>query len=122
MGLVVEVYRNNLSDCTNGGISRAAQLTLVNVKGPFEARASAPAAMLVYGLGRNSTQTVRIIPAAFEAFKNRWKEDPRWWMMGGNYAASSDSRFVDAVESLLGHYFYGAVAIHDRCEKSKEST
>ena len=37
-------------------------------------------------------------------------------MMGGNYAATSDSRFSDKVEQMLGHHFYGAVPIHDRVE------
>lgn len=113
MGLIAEVYRSNLGDCTNGGISRAAQLTIMNIEGPFEARADAPAAMLVQGL---SHDTVRIVPAAFKAFENRWIPDPRWTMMGGNYAATSDSRFFQAIEAILGHRFYGAVAIHDRIE------
>ena len=37
-------------------------------------------------------------------------------MDGGNFAASSDSRFSQACRELLGHHFYGAVAIHDRVE------
>ena len=37
-------------------------------------------------------------------------------MMGGNYAATSDSRFSDAIAARLGHNFYGAVPIHDRVE------
>jgi hypothetical protein len=37
-------------------------------------------------------------------------------MMGGNYAATSDSRFSDKIEEMLGHGFYGAVPIHDRVE------
>jgi hypothetical protein len=37
-------------------------------------------------------------------------------MDGGNFAATSDSRFNEACRKLLGHDFYGAVAIHDRVE------
>ena len=37
-------------------------------------------------------------------------------MMGGNYAATSDSRFSDKIEQMLGHHFYGAIPIHDRVE------
>jgi hypothetical protein len=37
-------------------------------------------------------------------------------MMGGNYAATSDSRFSDKIEEMLGVHFYGAVPIHDRVE------
>ena len=37
-------------------------------------------------------------------------------MFGGNYAASSDSRFCRTIESEYGGDFYGAVPIHDRFE------
>ena len=37
-------------------------------------------------------------------------------MMGGNYGSTSDSRFKDKLEEMLGERFYGAVAIHDRVE------
>jgi len=37
-------------------------------------------------------------------------------MFGGNYAATSDSRFGEAIEKLTGQDFYGAVPIHDRKE------
>jgi hypothetical protein len=37
-------------------------------------------------------------------------------MFGGRYIGCSDSRFGDLCELLLGHRFYGAVALHDRCE------
>ena len=45
-----------------------------------------------------------------------WKPVPLWWMNGGNIASTSDSRFSQACERLLGHRFYGAVHIHDRTE------
>jgi hypothetical protein len=37
-------------------------------------------------------------------------------MFGGNYAGTSDSRFKDAVENLIGTRFYGAIPVHDRYE------
>jgi len=37
-------------------------------------------------------------------------------MFGGNYASTSDSRFGEAVEKIIGTRFYGAVAVHDRVE------
>lgn len=37
-------------------------------------------------------------------------------MASGAYVASSDSRFREAVEKLLGHRFYGALPLHDRYE------
>ena len=39
-----------------------------------------------------------------------------WTMFGGNYATTSDSRFSELCEELLGTNFYGAVAVHDRVE------
>ena len=43
-------------------------------------------------------------------------EKQNWTMMGGHYGATSDSRFSDAVEEMMGTPFYGALAIHDRVE------
>jgi hypothetical protein len=51
--------------------------------------------------------SVKVIPEEAEG---------KWTMMGGNYAATSDSRFSDKIEEMLGHGFYGAVPIHDRVE------
>lgn len=42
--------------------------------------------------------------------------DGKWSMFGGNFAFSSDSRFSEAVEKLLGHSFGGAVKVFDRTE------
>lgn len=118
MGLIVQVYRGARgNDCTMGGISsQAPELCLVNVDGPFEPRVSVPAAMLVAG---NLPGTLRIVPAVKVEIKSG--EHPEYATpgrpaMGGNYAATSDSRFSEACEKLLGHPFYGAVAIHDRYE------
>lgn len=114
MGLHVEVFRSAKGgDCTMDGISaQAAELCLVNVPGPFDPREGIPAAMLVPG---NLRGTVRIVPAMKDD-SGAWVKDPRWWMMGGNYAATPDSRFSEACAALLGHTFYGAVPIHDRYE------
>ena len=106
MGIRVAVYRNSLyGDCTLGGISsNNTELTLVNVPGPFEPTAYAPAAILE----SHTKGCLRIIPDV---------ADPQpWFMFGGNYAACSDSRVSETCEKLLGHRFYGAIAIHDRIE------
>lgn len=105
MGLHVSVYRNGSYDCTNGGFSSMfSTLCLTNVEGPFDPDETAPAALLVAG---HVPGTVRIIGT-----ENKGK----WPMMGGNYAATSDSRFTQHVEKLIGAPFYGAVPIHDRFE------
>lgn len=131
MGLHVSIYRQAGSsyDCTAGGISsRAARLCLVNLDGPDSPADDAPPAMLVphtpFGddVGR---RLVRIVPA--QQIAGAWvpldgwvNEDTGrkwyWPMFGGNFAASSDSRFRGAIEQLLGAFFHGAVAIHDRFE------
>ena len=100
MGLRVSIYRDSGSDydCTNGGISsKFTELTLINVPGPFDPTPNAPAAVLESGA------SARIVPV----FKPEGTLGP---MFGGNYAASSDSRFRKAAG------IYGAVAIHDRFE------
>lgn len=113
MGLNVSVYRFPLGDCTLDGISsKAKDLCLVNVDGPSSPSADQPAAMLVKG---NMPGMVKIVPALLDD-KQRYSQDPRWVMMGGNYAATSDSRFHRAVEAITGHPSYGAVPIHDRIE------
>lgn len=118
MGLHVHIYRWGLGDCTNHGISsKAEQLCLVNVDGPFNPSDTIPAAMLVkhtpFG-DHDGRRLVRVVPAIREG--GEWKAETRWTMMGGNYAASSDSRFNDACSKLLGAYCNGAVPIHDRIE------
>lgn len=103
MGLLVTVYRNPEYDATGGGISaKVNQICLVNVPGPFAPRADAPAAVLESH-----------VPGCLRV---RFLECVGRPMMGGNYAATSDSRFGEACRDLLGHDFYGAVAIHDRYE------
>lgn len=112
MGLLVSVYRTGKEDCTNHGISsRVDFLCVVNVPGAFSPARDAPAAWLTRG---NLPGTVKIVPAGHDG--QEYGEASGWWMMGGNYAASSDSRFAEAVKKITGHRFYGAVAIHDRCE------
>ena len=114
MGLVVSVFKNPLGDCTNGGISsKVVDLCLVNVEGPNRPSAYQPAAMLVPG---NGPGLVKIVPAVFVNLDQEWRKDPRWCMMGGNYAATSDSRFHEAVRRITGGASYGAVPIHDRIE------
>ena len=61
-------------------------------------------------------RTARFTPATWDAERSQWKEDPQWWIAGGNYATTSDSRLGDIVTTLLGERFYGALAVHDRNE------
>ena len=107
MGILVYVYRSARGwDCTNGGESaKFTEFTVTNAQGPFQPSASAPAAILEEG----PMGSVRLVPQSV-------KDTGKHYMFGGNYAASSDSRFSEAVQKILNHRFYGAIAIHDRVE------
>jgi hypothetical protein len=114
MGLIANIYRWSLPDCSNGGLSsRVNEVTLVNVEGPFEPSEDRPAALLLNGHLRG---TVRIVPA-IEVAPGRYEPDGHP-AMGGAYVSTSDSRFTEAVEKLTGAPFYGAVALHDRYESA----
>jgi hypothetical protein len=115
MGLHISVYRNaewaDGTDCTNGGLSsKYTSLCVVNAEGPFEPSAQSPAVLL----DNHYKNSVRLIPA--EKVGGVWKPIKGHWQMGGNYGATSDSRFGELIERLGGVRFYGAVAIHDRKE------
>lgn len=115
MGMLIEIYRTkDLPDCTRNGISsKAGGLCLVNVEGPFAPHHDAPAAMLVKG---NGPGLVKIVPAKLRPEDGTYVATDKWCMMGGNYGATSDSRFHRAVEAIIGWPSYGAVPIHDRIE------
>lgn len=114
MGMLVNVYRNAdpaYGDCTNDGISSNHHtLCVINVSGPFTPNKDAPAVIME----RHVPGCLRIVPC--QSVNGQWVRTARHVSMGGNYAATSDSRFADTAEQLLGHRFYGAVAIHDRAE------
>lgn len=94
MGMIVHVFRDDYRSDINvfKGVDR---LTVVNVDGPFSPTPDAPAAFLRPG----PLNTKHVIPV---------EAGSGWFAFGGSYAATSDSRWADAVG------FYGAVAIHDR--------
>ena len=107
----VYVYRWSLGDCTNGGASgRFDTLYVGHPSGCFEVDESDER---LFRVGANAFGHPILIP----------ENPPRKAigpMMGGNYAASSDSRFGEAIRAATGRDFYGAVAIHDRFETQRE--
>lgn len=109
MGLIVNVYRAaDRQDCTNNGVSsRVSALTLVNVDGPFDPNPERPAALLRKG----PMGSVHIVPC-----DDAGQVLSGWFMMGGNYAGTSDSRFGEAVRDMTGATYTGPVGIHDRQE------
>lgn len=116
MGLLIDVFRSAGMDCTNGGVSsKHDTLCVVNVDGPFQPLPGRPAVLLE----SHVAGCLRIVPA-FLTEKGEWRpareQTGHNSMMGGNFGATSDGRFAAACLALLGRYFYGAVAIHDRTE------
>ena len=118
MGLHISVYKEVRTgndwldnvDCTNGGITskNIKGLCITNCDGSCEPCEDYPAAQLV-SRDFAGGKIVHIVPTA-EIEKGSWT------MMGGNYGSTSDSRFSEKVEEMLGARFYGALAIHDRVE------
>lgn len=119
MGLNVSVYRAaDRQDCTNGGISsRFSTLCVMNVEGPFNPSDRAAPVVLRKHPTMNA---VHLVPAYFNVKEQRWEPVPGHFMMGGNYGATSDSRFGDTVRRMYGieytAYICSAVSIHDRQE------
>jgi hypothetical protein len=106
MGLLVSIYRSDY-DSTMNVFKGKRQVTLTNVSGPFEPTEDAPAAKLVQGYGK----TAIIVP------EDEYTDGAQ--MFGGTYAATSDSRFSEAVKALSG-ISHVAVAVHDRRETWEE--
>jgi len=108
MGLLVEVYKWSLGDCTNGGVSsKHNKLCITNMEGPFEPRDDSPAAMLIQH--PSVKEHCYIVPKELI-------DSGRIFMSGGNFAYSSDTRFWQAVNKLTGTKGSFAVSIHDRTE------
>ena len=110
MGLPASIYRDEYRSSTNA-FSNFNRVTLINVDGPFEPSKDAPAAVLVKG---NAPGTV-VVRVVRNYVPGETPEVIRG-MMGGAYVSTSDGRFSEAVEKILGGRFYGAVALHDRVE------
>lgn len=112
MGMFLSVYRDaDGIDCTNRGLSSIFNcICVVNVEGPFHPDFDHPPFLLE----NHYQKALRLVPAVFK--NGKYEPMEGWFMFGGNYASTSDSRLGDAIEKLLGRRFYGAIAIHDRKE------
>lgn len=110
MGITAYVYREAGSshDCTmNGWSSRFTKVCVTNAEGPFEPTPDCPAVVLV---------PHRTLKGAIHAISAIDQASGKWTMFGGNFLASSDSRFWELCERLGASRFHGAVSIHDRIE------
>lgn len=118
--LPIDVYRHGNTDCTNHGISSKYNELLVacpdgfiNID-PSNVPENFVMVELRHYFGNETIPT--IYPAEINENGEVVKRGGKWYMMGGNYGATSDSRF----NTLVGRGFYGAVAIHDRYETPEE--
>ena len=111
--LSVEVFKNPLyRDCANGGISaRYDELYAVCEDGCDE-------------IDEDDPRLIKFVKGAFESVHAEpYKPVPPnrlGWMMGGSFVGSSDARITKEIKKVSGIDFYGAVALHDRCETQEE--
>jgi hypothetical protein len=111
----VTVYRNPKWDSTNGGISgRFIELLVACPDGhrSFDSDVETPMNFCLVNKRRLfGADVYDVRPAAVD---ESGAVVPRgsWFMFGGNFAHTSDSRFSDLFPGV-----YGALAIHDRVER-----
>lgn len=108
--LRLHVYRDNIGDCTNGGISsKYNELLVICDDGYIDIDENNPP--------ENAVKLVKRKLFGKTLFHLEPIAAPKGvgWMFGGNYAATSDGRFSEMLGGM-----YGAVAIHDRQESQKE--
>ena len=110
MGLNVEIFRGAKGhDFTLGGVSgRFDEVCVMNVEGPFEPTEDCPGVMLIEGPATNAGPNPILVPVELI-------DSGKWYMFGGNFGYTSDSRFKKALKAMAPG-FTGAIKIHDRVE------
>ena len=100
--LIAEVFRSSLGDCTNGGISstRNTLYILADTKGPFKPEDLRECVCIEWREVCGG-QYIDCKPVYFSR---------RWYMAGGNFLYTSDSRFKEITKSKY------PISIHDRYE------
>ena len=115
--LPIDVYRSHHGDCTNHGVSSKFNELLVACPDGHVVLDSDNLPENFVMLENRHVFGTTVIPTIYPAEVNEKGEivprGGKWYMMGGNYGATSDSRFSALVTD---RNFYGAVAIHDRVE------
>lgn len=117
-GLHVNIFRWDLGDCTGGGVTggepgaRRRQIAVFPVPGgnadlAVELARGEP----VLYLSRGPLGHWRATP---EPLADGQQNGERWWMAGGNYIGTSDSRWRDHIGR--GPDAGDLVAVHDRTE------
>jgi hypothetical protein len=107
MGIRASIFRSDFGSTELNVCGHVSDVVVMNVEGPFEPDAEAPAVILTRHAGN-----VIAVPAALQA--GEWvelrNEDGPTLMAGGSYIATSDSRFREAAG------IYAAIPLHDWCE------
>lgn len=109
-GLHIDIYTNPAyRKCANGGLTETHDQALVVGEGIPEIFPADGLPVLVLKPNR--------IPGG--AHLEPLVDDPEnhWFMAGGSFGHTSDSRLGDAIKAMTGVRFYGALPIHDREEK-----
>ena len=118
--LKVDVYRDAMGDCTNNGVSKFFDKLLVECPtGPFTFDADYETPLnfcRVHVRNYRGQVLFDVRPAAVNEHGAVEDRGNKWYMMGGNFAYTCDSRFQELLEYLGNSRMYGAVAIHDRTE------
>ena len=99
---------SNPSDrkCANGGWTQEHdELFVICGQGNWDVETDDPA---LFKLTHSTYQVICLVP-----YNGGEGAGP---MMGGSYAGTCDSRFTRMCESMTGHPWHGAVAVHDRYE------
>lgn len=119
--LPVEVYKSaRIGDCTNHGMSSRHDTLLIACPHGFMEVDSenVPDNFAMMELRKVMGAVIpTIYPAEITADGRVVKRGGKQYMMGGNFAHTSDSRFRDLLGGMWG---VGAVAIHDRYETPEE--
>lgn len=99
--LTAEVFRSGLGDCTNGGISaERRELYILGSDGPFEPS----------DIRECVTVEKKMVLGQEHLDAKPVYCQNKWYMMGGNFLYTSDSRFRE----FTGLSY--PIPIHDRCE------
>lgn len=107
-GLHVSVFRWSLSDCTNHGVtSKAVDAILVGLGSDAEVTTAGPNDVVLQLVTRPLDRW-RSDRKYFHA-EPLLKAPGKWYMAGGNFVYSSDSRFNEATAGY-------PLAVHDRVE------
>lgn len=106
MGLIGYIYTSERGLDPLSVLPRnAKRVCITNANGPFDPSDDLPPVKIIAG---NLPGTLRCVPVNVPSGK--------WLSFGGSYVACADSRFRELCEQLLDAPFYGAIALHDRCE------